>query len=184
MVVENLFIQKINSQKKVLKMKINMVPKVLLDSEKTKLYERITRLIGEKLSYLISDEGGWKAREIYSHVGIPEARQSEYKDFDKYKRKISRRDLIMCLGGGIVTVEELIGKCATNEKEKEYLGTLELYENQELRDAIKETKLKGYDPVEILKLYGNQELRDIIKKIELKGLDPVEILKKELNRQK
>jgi len=49
------------------------------------------------------------------------------------------------------TTQGLVKKCATNEKEKEYLGTLELYENKELRDVIKKIKLKGLDPVDILK---------------------------------
>lgn len=132
-------------------MKINMFKKGMLDSEKAKLFERITILIGEKLSYLGSKEGGWKLREIYSHVGIPEARQSEYKNFNKYKRRISKKDLILCIGGGIVTTAELIEKCAKTEKEKEYLSTLQIYENPELRSILKEIQDEGLDPVEILR---------------------------------
>jgi hypothetical protein len=132
-------------------MKINMIKKGMLDSEKAKLFKRITIVIGDKLSYLVSKDGGWKAREVYAHVGIPEARQSEYKNFNKYKRRISQKDLILCIGGGIVAIDELIKKCAENEKEEEYLTTLLIYENQELREILKEVQNAGFDPVEILR---------------------------------
>lgn len=141
-------------------MKINMIPKGILDSEKAELYVRITKLVGEKLSYLISREGGWKAKEIYAHLGIPESRQSEYKDYDKYGRRISKKDLIFCLGGGIVTVDELINKCSENEKERDYLRTLRIYDNQDLRDVIKAVEDIGLDPVEILR----KALKEYVKK--------------------
>jgi hypothetical protein len=132
-------------------MKFNMVSNQMLDSEKKKLYERITILIGAKISYLVSKKGGWKGREVHAHIGIPESRQTEYKDFNKYQRRISKRDLVLCLGGGIVSTDELVEKCAKTEKEEEYLTTLQIYENKELKEIIKNIQSVGLDPVEILK---------------------------------
>ena len=132
-------------------MKLNMSPSKMLDSEKVKLYERITQLVGLKLEFLISEAGGWKQREIHEHIGIPESRQSEYKDFKKYNRRISLRDLALCLSGGITTVSELIKKCAINDRESEYLKTLLIYENVELQEIVRDLQAIGLDPVEILK---------------------------------
>lgn len=123
---------------------IKLNSKLMLDSQKDKLYERITKLIGYKLAFLITKAGGWKQREIHRHVGIPESRQSEYKDFKKYQRRISLRDLSLCLGGGIITVAELIEKCAQDEKEVEYLKTLLIYENVELQEVVKNLPVVMY----------------------------------------
>lgn len=133
-------------RRKLLKTKTN----ILLDSQKARLFERITRIVGEKLSFLITEAGGWKQKEIHQHIGIPESRQSEYKDFEKYGRRISLRDLSLCLSGGIINVAQLIDNCANNEKETEYLKTLLIYENVKLQEIVKNLQSVGLDPTGIL----------------------------------
>jgi len=123
---------------------------ILLDSQKVKLFERITLAVGEKLAYLITEAGGWKMKEIHQYIGIPESRQSEYKDFEKYGRRISLRDLSLCLGGGIITVANLINHCAENEKETEYLKTLLIHEDTKLQEVYKNLESVGLDPAKIL----------------------------------
>lgn len=140
-------------------MKVNMSPSKMLDSEKVKLYERITQLVGEKFAYLITPTGGWKQREIHEQIGIPESRQSEYKDFGKYGRRISKRDLTLCLAGGIITVEELIKEVAEDDKEIEYLKTLEIYEDVPLQKIIQDVREAGLNPTEILKAALGKHLK-------------------------
>lgn len=118
----------------------------LLSWEKKKLLERVTRYIGQK----ISTTNNLKDIEIYKYLGIPNTRISEWKDFDKYQLPISKRNLALCLGGGIVNVNELIENCAETEKEAEFLKTLSIYENKPLQDAVKDIQDAGLDPVEIL----------------------------------
>jgi len=129
----------------------------LLDFEKRNLLEKITRYIGQKLSRT----NNLKDIEIQKYLGIPNTRLSEWKDFDKYKIRITEKHLALCLGGGIVSVEELINNCTDNEKEAEYLKTLELWEDVPLQEMIKRCKAVGLNPLEILKESYKEQLKKI-----------------------
>ena len=127
------------------------MPDRLLDSEKAELLIRITKFVGERFEEMTGPAGIWKQREIHEAFGIPGPRQTMYSNYDKYNRRITLKDLALCVGGGIVSVKELIENCAEAEKEMDFIETtFGILENQPLREVIIKLKSVGIDPVNVL----------------------------------
>ena len=142
-----------------------------LKFEKKKLFKKLTEYIGNK----IESTTDYDKIEIAQHIGISTSRFSEWKNYDHYKQIMSENNLIRCIVGGIVTVNELIEKCAETEKEREYLTALKIHENKGLQKAIAEAEENGIDVEKILQ---------ILNKIKDSGIEPIEILNNFLKSKK
>lgn len=135
-----------------------------LKFEKKNLFKKSTIYIGNK----VESTTDYDKVEIARHIGISTSRFSEWKNYDHYKQVMSENNLIRCIVGGIITVEELIKKCAETEKEREYLTALKVHENKTLLKAIADAEGNGIDVEEILQM---------LIKLKDAGFDPLTILK-------
>ena len=100
-------------------------PEKMLDSEKEELFIKITKFVGERLRAMIKlTKGRWKQREIREHFGISESKQTIYANYNKYGKRITKKDLVKCIDGGIITTQELIDCCSSNLKELNFLEKL------------------------------------------------------------
>lgn len=118
-------------------------------AEKKKLMEKVTKFLGKKVKYMIDVEG-WKAYEIYEATGVPQNRLTEVQNYKKYKREISELHFKLMIGGGMVTIKELIDKLELTDKEQLYLKTLTIHEKKKLGQQVVEIEKKGGDPEKIL----------------------------------
>ncbi len=122
----------------------------LRKKQKRDLLQKITALVGRKLHYLNKLEGRTYL-EISDATGIPNNRISEYFHFDKHQRALTKEHLSLFIGGGIVEVAELKKTLELSEAERDYLETLNVYEDKKLKEYAMLLKKGGFDPGEILK---------------------------------
>lgn len=117
--------------------------------EKKNLLEKITVHIGNVIKYKNSVEG-WTDKELAETYGVPQNRLTEFKNFKKYNRPISELFLAAFIGGGIVTVEDIIKEVDMNKKEKDYVSTFKFYADKDIKDDVVEAQDLGIDVHKLL----------------------------------
>ena len=103
----------------------------MLRSEKDKLFEKITKWVGERLEKLTGPEGKYKSREIAEISKVAGSRLTEIKRYPKYKKLIGEKDFLRLVSSEIMEVkdimEDLEAGGVLDQKEKEYLELMKLY---------------------------------------------------------
>lgn len=105
---------------------------------------KIAKPVAAKLEYYKETE--YEYAEICHLTGIRENRMSELVN----KYYLPERTLVQLIRGGFVKISELIKKEELTEKERQYLETFVIYEDEDLHSYAAELKRKGKDPAKIL----------------------------------
>lgn len=129
-----------------------MVKARLRKAEKDHLYEKLTRIVGEKIDELTSEsrEDRWALGELAEALNVHQTRLTEIKDFDKYKKKIPESILATFIGEGFISMEEITQKANFSDKEQEHFNSYEYYQNTRLKKLIEKVASLGLNPEEIL----------------------------------
>jgi hypothetical protein len=113
--------------------------------EKTLTLNKITRIVQKKILDLKNREN-WDYQDISKKTGVPQNRMSELVS----KGAMSEKTLALLLGGGIVSVNDLL-QGDFGEEERAYIETLSIYEDALLRGEAAALKKMGLNPGKILR---------------------------------
>ena len=123
----------------------------LRKEEKRQFFQKITVYIARVLIFMKKVDK-WEYAEIAERTGLRQNRLTEIVNHENYnKLGVNERNLILLLGGGIVSIKELKEKVQLNKREQEYLDTFAIYEDRELRMEVAKVKKLGHNPTKILK---------------------------------
>jgi len=139
----------------------------MLAKEEKQLLELVTPVV-ERLLRKMDDR--WTAREISQATGVPTSRLTEYRDYARYQRRISFKNLIRIIGSGIFTMEDIVKEAGESltQKQKTHLIDMSFYEDPTFRRLAVENKKKGV---------GQLELQAIVSQLLDEGIDVLSALK-------
>ena len=139
----------------------------MLVKEEKILMDKVTVAVGNLLDRH-SDK--WTAREISEVSKVSQTRLTEYRNFEKYQRRITVNHLVKLIGEGFLMVEEIIAVAVDlSDAEKKHLREMNFYENTSLRKLVVKNKQNGIDPI---------ELNALCAEISMKGIDVMEFLRR------
>ena len=105
---------------------------------KKEMMLKITKYVSERVNYLC-DQEEYLLQEISDRVDIPLNRMSEIKNHEKYGWPINEKQLAHLVGGGIVTLDEILKNVELTPEEKEELKGLSWF------DLAKAAKSRGHN---------------------------------------
>jgi hypothetical protein len=124
--------------------------KKMRKSEEKVAFGKLTKYIGKVFTYMNQVED-WTVTEIAEKIQQPLNRVSEVKNYSKHQRPINEQFLASCIGGGIITMEEILAKAGLNEDEKGYVGNIvSFYKNKDLRMAYIAAEKEGIDVLSLI----------------------------------
>lgn len=115
---------------------------------------KVTRYVSERINHLCDHEE-YLLQEISDRTGIPINRLSEIKNHSKYKWPLNEKYLAHLVGGGIVTLEEILKNVELTPEEKEEIKGLSWF------DLAKAVKGRGHDLEAILYRLASVDPDDI-----------------------
>jgi len=118
-------------------------------AEQKELFDKISQYISRKLVDMKSE--GWLNSEIAELADVVDARITEFRMYDTYRKPMSFTYIKKFLAGGIISTRELMENIELNDEEKECLIKLQIFENPELPELFAKLKARGKDPFKILK---------------------------------
>jgi hypothetical protein len=108
------------------------------------MFLKITEYLSKKIDYLCNEEE-FLLQEISERTGITINRLSEIKNHHKYKWPVNERYLANFIGGGIVTIKEILENVELTEDERKELEGMTIY------DLVQAARKRGHDVDAVLK---------------------------------
>jgi len=108
------------------------------------MFLKITKYLSKKIEHLGTDEE-FLLQEISDRTGISINRLSEIKNHHKYKWPVNERYLANFIGGGIVTIKEILENVDLTDEEKKELEGMTIY------DLVQAARRRGHDVESVLK---------------------------------
>jgi len=117
-------------------------------AQKKALMKKLAKVAHKKIEYL-HEFDNWSYAEVARKCDIIPARITEI--VRGYDVDVAEITIIKLIGGGIITVSELIKSGGLTEEEIEYTGTMLIYEDTDVKAALLELKQLGVDAMEGLR---------------------------------
>jgi len=122
----------------------------LRKKERKAFLQKITVYASKKLRYMVEVEE-WQYNEISRQTSIPSNRLSEIVNYNNYNHiALNERNLMLLIKGEVIMIKDIKANVNLNKKENDFVDTFIIFENEPLRELVKECSEYGLDPVKIL----------------------------------
>ena len=123
----------------------------LRKAEKKELFIKLTPVVAKILRKKKQVEL-WTDKEIYDQTGVPQNRITEIKKYGtgNYVHPLNEKNLVLFLSGGVLTINDLLKGVKLNDKERQWIESLAIFEDKEMIRKINLCKKLGIDVNKLL----------------------------------